>query len=509
MRRVISACFVFFALLGADSAGALTLQPVGEGFEEPIYVTSDPTDPERLFVVERKGTIQLVEEGGATLFADIRSSVDCGSSCGGETGLLSIALSPDFRSSGRFYVDYANDETGAIHIEEMVATGPLRETALTSIPKPVLPPIPHPVNKTHFGGQLQVDTAGNLFISTGDGGGPNDELQTAQDPEILLGKILRLTPTPGGGYTVPAGNPFPEADPPFDTIWSLGLRNPFRFSLDRLTGAMLIGDVGQSAREEVNFAPAPGFGASANYGWSCREGLLVGPAADPRCAAPPATGFTEPVFDYPHSPDPEAGGEGRCSIIGGYVARDPTLGSLYGHYVYSDFCSGTVRALQLPPTTGLAATGDCWSGLTVPDIVSFGEDASGRLYTVSRGGEVNRISGAPSPGCPFAATVPTATLRPTFIGIKAAHRRVPRGKKAVLTVFISPCNGRKGHPVVLLRNGRRNGTRFLDRACTARFLPRIRKGTHFRAMIREVDGYEAATSRRLTIRIAHHFRPRD
>lgn len=508
MKGVLSACLVFLALLGADTASALTLEPVGEGFDEPIYVTSDPADPTRLFVVERKGTIRLLDSGGTSLFADITSRVDCGSSCAGETGLLSMAPAPDFRTSGRFYVDYANSETGAIHVEEMVATGPLRETALTSTPQPVLAPIPHPVKKNHLGGQLQVDAAGNLFVSTGDGGGVDDEFHNAQDPESLLGKILRLTPTPGGGYTIPAGNPFPFAASPYDTIWSLGLRNPFRFSLDRLTGAMVIGDVGQSAREEVDFAPAPGFGAGANYGWNCREGFLPGPATDPRCATPPAGGFTEPVFDYPQTPDPEAGGDSRCAIIGGYVVRDSGLGTLYGHYLYSDNCSGTIRALQLPSVPGSRATGDCWTGLTLPGIVSFGEDAAARLYAVSREGEVHRIAGAPAPGCPIVSPPSPAEPRSTFIGIKAAHRRVPRRQKAVLTVFVSPCSGRKGDPVTLLRNGRRNGTRFLDRACTARFLPRIRKGTHFRAWIRETDGYSAAVSRRLTIRIAHHLRLR-
>jgi hypothetical protein len=511
MNGVISACLVFLVLLAADSARALTLQPVGGGFDEPIYVTSDPADPNRLFVVERKGTIRLLQGGVTSLFADIRSRVGCGSFCSGETGLLSMALAPDFRGSGRFYVDYANEVTGSIHVEEMVATGPLRETALSSTPQPVLSPIPHPVNKNHLGGQLQVD-AGNLFISTGDGGGANDEFHTAQDPESLLGKILRVTPTPGGGHAVPAGNPFPTAASPYNTIWSLGLRNPFRFSLDRLTGAMVIGDVGEKAREEVDFAPAPGFGAGANYGWNCREGFLPGPATDPRCATPPVGGFAEPVFDYPHTPDPEAGGESRCAIIGGYVVRDPGLGALYGHYLYSDNCGGTIRSLELPAIAGGRATGDCWTGLTVPNIVSFGEDAAARLYAVSGGGDVFRIAGPPSPSCPILPQPqplpPAANPRPTFIGIKAVHRRVPRGKKAVLTIFVSPCSGRKGDPVTLLRNGRRNGTRFLDRACTARFLPRIRKGTRFRAWIRENDEYQAAISRRLTIRIAHRFRVR-
>ncbi|HET7120233.1 MAG TPA: PQQ-dependent sugar dehydrogenase [Solirubrobacterales bacterium] len=495
-------------LFGAGSARALTLEEVGD-FESPTYVTSDPGDASRLFVVERHGTIEVLEGETWTQFADISAEVGCGVLCGGEHGLMSIALAPDFDASGRLYVQYADDVGGAIHIEEMLATGPSHEEADASTLSPVLSPIPHGENENHNGGQLQVDAAGNLYASTGDGGGANDQFHHAQDLESLLGKILRVTPTPGGGYTVPNGNPFPSANAPYDAIWSYGLRNPFRFSFDRASGAMLIGDVGQAAAEEVDYAPAPGRGGGANYGWNCREGFLPGPADDPECASLSGGDFVDPIFTYPHTEDPDTG-ENRCAIIGGYVVRDPALGALFGHYLYADLCAGAVRALTLP--TAFASAADCFTGLNVEEPVSFGEDAAARLYVVTKGGPVYRIAGLPPASCPrpLPPTEPTAAPKATYIGIRALRRRVKRGKRAVLTVFVGPCEGRRnrGEEVALLRNGRLNGSQVLDRACTARFARTVRRGTSFRAQIREVDGFAAAFSRPLRIRIAHRHRHR-
>jgi hypothetical protein len=502
----IAVALAFLAFAG--SAQALTLQKVGE-FEEPMYVTSDPGDAGRLFVVERRGEIDLVEGSEVSVFADLRDEVECASGCEGERGLASIALSPDFDLTGKLFVDYANNETGTIHVEELTAEGPGHETADPATLEPILE-IPHSDANNHNGGQLQFGAEGDLFVSTGDGGGSDDEFENAQNLERGLGKILRVRPEPGGA--APAGNPFSGAGFA-PRVWSYGLRNPFRFSFDRETGDMVIGDVGQSAREEVDFAPAPLRGAGFDYGWNCREGLIAGPATDPQCATPPAGGFVNPVLDYIHSPDPEAGGASRCAIIGGYVVRDPSLGSLFGHYLYSDNCDGTIRALQLPAAAGDPASDDCWTGLTVPDVDSFGEDADGRVYAVSLNGPVYRIGGEPKANCPAPkASQPPAATQPTpptftVLGIRAQRRRVLRGKTAYLTVFVSPCNGRKGESVTLLRNGHRNGTHFIDRACTARFLPRVNGATSFRAAIREEGGYAAAESRQIRIKLSHR-RPR-
>ncbi len=494
MIRLAGILALSLLFLGAARAEALTLQPIGS-FEQPTYVTSDPGDASRLFVVERKGRIQLVRGGVKTLFADLTAEVGCGADCQGERGLLSIALSPDFDASGRLFAAYANDVDGKIHVDELVAAAPDHATA-SGPPNPLLT-IDHAEAANHNGGQLQFGPDGNLYLSTGDGGGANDQFHHAQDPSSPLGKILRLSPGPAPPYA----------------IWSSGLRNPFRFSFDSLSGDMVIGDVGQGLREEIDFAPSPlpGVvgGSGANYGWNCREGSLAGPATDPQCAAFPTAAFSPPVFDYPHDPDPDLGGN-RCAVIGGYVARDPSLGALYGHYLYADLCSGAVRALQLPTGAGERASDDCSLGLRLSDPVSFGEDAAKRLYAVEEGGQVYRLAGLPPASCPSPPepTTTRAQLGPTFIGLRAQRRRVERGRRAFLTVWVSPCAGRRGEPVRLLRNGHANGSRFLSRACTARFVPRIRRGTSFAAVVFAQRGYAEGKSRRLKIRIAHRHRSR-
>jgi len=502
----VAALALALALSGAGTAAALTLQSVGS-FDQPTYVTSDPGNANVLFVVERKGTIERVVNGTAAKFADLSTEVQCEGSCQGERGLLSIALSPDFDQSGRLYVDYANDVDGVIHVEELVAAGPGHESAPAASLKP-LATIPHPTENNHNGGQLQIGPDGDLYVSTGDGGGGNDQFHHAQDPLSPLGKILRLDPDAPG----PA------------TVWSLGLRNPYRFSFDSLGGGMVIADVGQKAREEIDFAPSPFPGVvggqNANYGWNCREGLIAGPADDPQCAGAPADAFVEPVFDYPHSPDPDLGGAGRCSIIGGYVVRDAALGALGGHYVYADYCGGGLRSLQLPATANAPASEDCSLRLSAVNPVSFGEDAAHRIYVVEEGGRVSRLTGLPPANCPTPRTrpplatpsagsgaAPTATV-PTFVGIKALRRRVERGKRALLTVFVSPCDGRRGSVVELLRDGRPNGSRYLNRACTARFAPIVRGGVSFAAATRELRTYLPGESRDLRIRLAPPQRPR-
>src|SRR3954454_19342370 len=366
-------------LMLAGSAHALTLQQIGGGFEQPIYVTSDPGNPERLFVVEREGTVVLVQNGEVKPFADIRSVVSC---CEGERGLLSIALSPDFDVSGRFFLYYTGKkEPGEIHVGEMVAGG---NGAASSTLRDVIPPIAHSEHSNHNGGQLQFGPEGALFFGTGDGGGEDDEEHNAQDPAKELGKLLRL-PSPG-----PLKKP---------EIWSLGLRNPFRFSFDRATGDLWIGDVGQGKREEVDRALAPGLGQGSNYGWNCMEGTLAGPpppAQDSQCAAN-AGSFVPPVFEYPH--ESSGGGASGCAIIGGYVARGPGLGALYGRYVYGDLCEGDIRSFS----PAAPAASDRGEGPGVATLTSLGEHSCGRLYAISGNGPVYRLVGPEAAACSTAA----------------------------------------------------------------------------------------------------------
>jgi hypothetical protein len=500
MRLLRTLGAVFLCLLVPTAARAATLQPIGN-FEKPIYVTSDPGNPDRLFVVERPGRVKVVEGGTFATFADLRGIVGCPANgvCTGERGLLSIALAPDFDSSGRFFVDYVQNSSGEIHVAEMVAGG---GSALSSTPREVLV-IPHPGQSNHNGGQLQFGPDGYLYISTGDGGGKNDQTHNAQNLTTGLGKILRVSPTLGGGYTVPLGNPFAGVSGDYEPIWSYGLRNPYRFSFDRLSGALVIGDVGQEEREEIDYAPAPGLGGGANYGWNCREGKIAGPAEtpDPECASLEPSDFVEPVFDYPHT---NPGGAQGCAITGGYVVRDPGLGDLYGRYLYGDYCGGELRSLELALP---AASGDRSEGIDVEKLVSFGQDSCGRLYTVSELGQVSRLVGALPTNC---ATVPppgaSKPLSHSFAGIKALRRAVKRGDKALLTAFVSPCAGRKGERIKLFRNRAHVATRRLDRVCSARFRPRIGRSLHFRVAIGADHTYVAATSRKLKIHLLKHHR---
>lgn len=471
----------------AGGAQAASLQSVGTGFDEPIYVTSAPANPDRLFVVERKGRIvEVSPDGSRSVFADLRATVGCEADCGGERGLLSIALSPDFASSGRFYVYYGEDQgEGDIHVAEMTASatfaplGTLRN----------LLTIPHPGEGNHYGGQLQIGPEGNLFVATGDGGGSDDEHHHAQNLSSLLGKILRVDPDPSGllAYTVPAGNPFGNE------VWAYGLRNPFRFSFDRGGSGLWIGDVGQGAREEVDFGPAPGLGGSFNFGWNCFEGRIEGPADDEGCAGAPADAFVGPVFDYPHL-DPENGGAHGCAIIGGYVSRDPGVGGLFGRYVYGDLCVNAIRSFS--PDQPFAS--DRSEGIDVFNLNSFGEDSCGRLYAISGAGTVYRIVGAGPTAC--AGLAPGQVLSPSFVGLKPLRRRVLRNRRALITAWVSPCKGRQGDPVTLWRGRKRIGTRHFDKVCTARFRPRISRRSGFRATVKGNETYAAAISRKVTVK---------
>jgi hypothetical protein len=507
VSRVVAVLAVLLSfLLAGGVAQAATLQQIG-GFEAPIYVTSDPGNPNRLFVVERAGRIQLVQEGSVSTFADLRANVSC---CGGEQGLLSIALAPDFDTSGRLFVDYIGKEAQPeIHVAELRASG--ASAPLSSL-RQILA-IPHPNQSNHYGGQLQFGPEGDLYVSTGDGGGGNDQEHNAQNIARPLGKILRLDPDPNGvlPYTVPADNPFAGGAGWEPLVWSYGLRNPFRFSFDRDGSALLIGDVGQSAREEVDRAPAPAFGRGWNYGWNCREGFVSGPGDDEGCTEHAGT-FAEPIFDYPHNEPPEGGGS-RCAIIGGYVVHDPALGSLDGRYIYGDNCSSGLRSIE--PTAPVPAATDRGESIAVKGLTSFGEDSCGRIYATSTSGSVGvvyRLVGAAPTDCSAApkatggtggGTTPItarATRSPSRVTLRAKAAAVPRGKRAFLTVSVSPCNGRKGEPVILNRAGGAIGKRRLDRTCTARFHPRIEADARFRASIEADAAYVAATSSKLPIR---------
>lgn len=476
-------------LLGllTGSAQALTTQSIGN-FDQPVFVTSAPANPDRLFVAERGGSIVVVENGEVKPFATLPVSKV------GEGGLLSIALSPDFATSGRLFAYYTGPqaENPDIHVAELVAGG--SGAPLSSLRN--LLTIEHPNQDNHYGGQLQFGPEGNLFISTGDGGGKNDVEHNSQNLGSLLGKILRIDPDPGPTtpYSVPAGNPFAANPAPFDTIWSYGLRNPFRFSFDQLTGDLWIGDVGQETREEVDFAAAPGLGAGSNYGWNCREGKQAGPGTDEGCGTALPGAFTDPVFDYAN---PAVG----CAVIGGYVARGPGFGDVLGRYVYGDLCAGDVRSFSLASPYAT----DRYEGVHVESLNSFGQDSCGHLYAVSGEGPVYRLLGSGSADCGTAAT---QNLAPSFVRVRAASRKVKRKRRALINAWVSPCNGRRGGQVTLWHGRRSLGTRRLDRVCSARFRPQIKRRSSFRVTLKADQAFAGAISRRLTIRPLKRHRHR-
>jgi hypothetical protein len=280
----------------------------------------------------------------------------------------------------------------------------------------------------------------------------------------------------------------------------------------------VIADVGQGAREEVSLAPSPSpgavGGAGVNYGWNCREGSIAYSGAPESCDG--AGGFTDPVFDYPHT-DPGDGGAHGCSITGGYVARDPSLGDLYGRYVYADFCIGEIRSLQLPASAGGQAADDRSEGLTVANPVSFGEDSCGRLYVASNGGEVFRIVGSEPAACSPSPPAPDPTLAPagapapsTGAGpaqppppwIRLRRRARPAsggGINLIVTVRAGPCPAYAGNLVRLRRGGRPAGSQQLNPGCVTRFFRRIgRRRSTFRVLL----GSERYRSHVLTIALA-------
>ncbi len=359
---------------GGDEAGA-SARPVRllrlGNFDEPTYLAA-PRGDSRRFVVERGGRI-LVVKGGRTLaqpFLDISGLV----TTGGESGLLSMAFAPDYRSSGLFYV-YYTDQQGYPTIAQYRRSEGNPDQADPNSRRTTMRVPHHRFN--HKGGQIQFGPDGRLYAAFGDGGGGGDPDENAQNLSRILGKMVRIAPLEGGGYTVPDDNPFVNRSGARGEIYAYGLRNPYRFSFDRRTGDLTIGDVGQDAVEEIDYVPGrsgrPPRGGY-NFGWDVFEGR-------DRYESGTARGHVPPVIA--HSQD-----DGFCSIIGGYVIRDRALGRGWnGRYVYGDYCNARVRLARLrrgsAPSRGTA--------LRVPGLVSFGEDGSGRIYAVSLNGPVYRI----------------------------------------------------------------------------------------------------------------------
>ena len=343
----------------AAAALALTLVPVGT-FDSPTWAGSPAGDEHRLYVTEKPGRLRVVVDGGvsAAPALDIGSIVESGSS---ERGLLSAAF-----AGGKTYVYFTAKAAAAV-------SGTAGEIQVREYPGDrLLLAVRHDDAANHNGGQLQIGPDGKLWLGTGDGGGSDDQFHHSQDPASLLGKLIRIDPASGD-----------------HDVLARGLRNPWRFSFDEST--IVIADVGQNQREEVNV------GLADNYGWPCREGAQAY-LRDPGCEG---VAIADPVFDRPHT-------GGVCSITGGYVVRDPGLPSLLGRYLYGDFCAPALRSVDLA-----APASDAPIGVSVSGLSSFGEDGCGRIYTVSLNGPVSRLQEGDATPCPAATPTPTPTATPT------------------------------------------------------------------------------------------------
>ena len=354
---------------GPARAGRIDLQRIGD-FSQPVYLAAAPGDAHRLFVVERAGRIIVLVRGRrqGRPFLDISSQVNSG---GEEQGLLSMAFAPDYQTSGRFYL-YYSDGSNNVRIVQYRRLRNDPNLANPASARTVLT-IDHHAATNHNGGQLQFGPDRDLYIGVGDGGNEGDPHNYGQNTGVLLGKLLRIAPRPSGGYTIPRGNPFAAGSGRRPEIWAYGLRNPWRFSFDRRTGDLIIGDVGQDTEEEVDFARR-GHGAGANYGWSIFEGDL-------RYKQGSAPGAIKPALVARHR-------DGYCAIIGGYVVRDPALPNLYGRYLFGDNCRAQINSVLL--SAGRARENHA-TGLSVSSLSAFGQDDAGHIYAVSLAGPVYRL----------------------------------------------------------------------------------------------------------------------
>ncbi|MGI8892730.1 MAG: PQQ-dependent sugar dehydrogenase, partial [Bacteroidia bacterium] len=331
---------------------------------------------ERLFVVEQPGRIKILDLNGIINpdnFLNITPKV----SSGGERGLLGLAFSLDYINDGYFYVNYTNTSGNTVISRFNVSTN--NPDKADSLSEMILMTINQPYSN-HNGGHIAFGPDGYLYIGMGDGGSGGDPQDRSQNPIELLGKMLRIDVSGSGAYSIPATNPF-VGNPAYQPeIWAVGVRNPWRFSFDRITGDLWIADVGQGQWEELNFQPASSAGGE-NWGWRCYEGNA--PYNITGCL--PISNYEFPIHQYPHS-----GANSGCSVSGGYVYRGAEYPSLFGRYFYADYCSGLVGSIEVDNNcTGSFA--NTYHGNIANSPTTFGEDVYGNLY-IGGAGSIKKIA---------------------------------------------------------------------------------------------------------------------
>lgn len=380
MKNLFTILLIALIATAGQTQVDVTLELYKDGFNSPVDLAH--AGDERLFVVEQSGRIKIIAADGTIQnqpFLNLNNRISSG---GGEQGLLGLAFHPDYANNRYFYVNYTAGNLST-RISRFTASAdnpdeadPASEQVILEFSQPF---------GNHNGGDIAFGPDGFLYIGTGDGGSGGDPQGFSQNRQSLLGKMLRIdVTTDPDNYIIPADNPFVNDDETLDEIWALGLRNPWRYSFDQLTGDLWNGDVGQNAREEINFQSGESTGGE-NYGWNCREGVI--PYTNPGSACNGASGFTEPAFDYTQN-----GGNG-CSVTGGFVYRGCAYPELYGNYVFADFCSGRFWTTIGNPADGFTTDEALDSGLS---ISTFGEDVNNELYAVNYQGEIYRVqSGVP------------------------------------------------------------------------------------------------------------------
>jgi len=363
------------------ASAAVDLVEVVTGLTQPVAVANAGDGSGRLFVLERAGRVRIVDAGGDLLptpFLDVDADVLSNFS---ERGLLGLAFHPDYASNGRFYVYYTVDagpgdplSDGDSVLEEVTVSAdpdvadPTTRRVVLTVAQP---------DWNHNGGQLAFGPDGYLYLALGDGGGGGDTYGNGQNRASLLGAILRLDvdgddfpADDGRNYAIPPDNPFVSDPAGADEIWAWGLRNPWRFSFDRCTGDMFIGDVGQNVYEEIDLQRA-GTPGGVNWGWNQCEGMHPYAGSGAICGTD-ADGFEPPILEYTHGGSPF-----RCSVTGGYRYRGTLQPELAGRYLYGDYCAGTIWAAA-------EGTDGSWSASVVSqsgvDISAFGEGEDGELY---------------------------------------------------------------------------------------------------------------------------------
>ena len=385
--RRVGTAMVLLSMLPAAARAQMRTEVVATGLSNPVAFVVDPGDPATFYAVEQRGTIRTVRDRTVepTLFLDLRASI----SAGGERGLLGLAFPPDAIESRRFYVNFTNlDGHTVVARFTRRADGQVDLNSRLDLQWPTGRRFIEQPFSNHNGGHLAFGPDGYLYVGMGDGGSGGDPMHLAQHPNSLLGKMLRIDvnvpDSDPRGYRIPEDNPFLDRQPiaALPEIWSFGLRNPWRYSFDDWTrggtGALVVADVGQNAREEINWEPRGSGGR--NYGWRLREGRQTADTRQPAAYLP----LSEPIHDYPRSDG--------MSITGGYVYRGAALDPMFnGRYFFADYVAGRVYSIGLHLDERQEATAADHLELTqrlggtseLGLISSFGVDADGELYIVS------------------------------------------------------------------------------------------------------------------------------